>query len=370
MYKPRFFYDDGAAAAAGGATVVVNTMDDMFDEGQTSGPTPPVAAPAPPAPDPNKPAGDPPPPDPKAPDPDAPNPDAPDPDAAAAGDDAPGIWDEINQLRGRELKFELPDNVEPDTPEAIIYFEKAVREEEKQNVLNELKETDPRAYAYKLHRENGGSDEDFFAQKATVLPDENLFADSIDLQRQVYESSLIAKGLNADEAKALTDLAVTDKSIGIKAKSAYDNTKQNERNAAQVLENQLAEVRKQNATVAQSLIAESTKLLTENSLRIRIPEAEKAEFTAFFQENVVVDNGRAYIAMELNKDYTAQQALEQLYMIYKKGDLSQIAKSVAANTQVNKFRKAAQKAGASPTSATAAAAGQQNNSAIMELIPD
>lgn len=333
-------------------------LGDVFGEGGgepapivPNPPEPPAPTPVPPVPPtppaeptpPTPPAGDPPAPDPADPqDPPA------DPPAPGDGseDDEGTVWDDVNQLRGREIELKLPEGVEPDTPEAIIHFEKVVRQEERQAVIEELKQTDPRAYAYKLHREKGGSDEEFFGDKgATVLPDENELMQSVDLQKNLYKRSLMEKGIDEDAANAVVEKAVLDKTITTKSKAVYDKAKADEVALAERLQGELQETQQANATVAKTLITESSKLVGENSLSFRVPEEDKGKFLEFFQDNVVVDNGKAYIALELdNKNLTTKQALEQMYLLYKKNDLSKVITAAASSQNVNRFKRKAQQA--------------------------
>ena len=336
-------------------------LNDVFGGGgdpaplPTPEPTPtPVPAPTPaPAPiPPTPPAGDPPPnPDPAPTDPPAGDPPSGDPPAPDDNEETGTVWDDVNELRGRDITLELPEGIEPDTPEAIIHFEKVVRQEERQSVLEELKQTDPRAYAYKLHRERGGSDEEFFGDGgATVLPDENELMQSVDLQKNLYKRSLMEKGIDEDAANAVVEKAVLDKTITTKSKAVYDKAKADEVALAERLQGELQETQQANATVAKTLITESSKLVGENSLSFRVPEEDKGKFLEFFQDNVVVDNGKAYIALELdNKNLTTKQALEQMYLLYKKNDLSKVITAAASSQSVKKFkRKADQSVGPVP----------------------
>ena len=323
-------------------------LNDVFGGGEdptplptpdpTPTPTPDPVPPVPPTPEPPAPTPDP------APDPN--DPPAPDPEPPGEVKEEGSVWDDVNALRGREIELKLPEGVEPDTPEAIIHFEKVVREEERQSLLEELKQSDPRAYAYKLHREKGGSDEDFFGERgATVLPDENELMQSIDLQKNLYKRSLMDKGIDEDAANAVVEKAVLDKTITDKSKTVYQKAKADELALANSIQKELEEVKEANATIGRTLITESNKLVTENSLSFRVPEEDKGNFLAFFQENVVLDNGKAFIALELdNKNLTTKQALEQMYLLYKKNDLSKVITAAASTQNVNRFKRKAQQA--------------------------
>lgn len=257
------------------------------------------------------------------------------------------VWAEVNALRGREVKFELPATVEPDTPEAIIHFEKAVREEERAQVMDDLKKSDPRLYAYMLHRQQGGTDEQFFnPNNPSKLPDINQLKESIDLQKEMYLKLLKARGMEADEAQVLIDKAVTDQTLAPKAEAAYNHFKTQDDNLAKELEDKSKEIEQANQTTAKALLEDAAKLITENSLLFKIPETDKAGFSAFFQDSVLVDNGKAYIALEIDgKNVATKEALEQMYLLYKKGDLSKVALNVQNNKRTAHFKTKAAKAG-------------------------
>ena len=275
------------------------------------------------------------------------------PTPPADGDDDEDVWAEVNKIRGREIKFELPAGVDPATPEAIIHFEKAIRNEERAKYDEQLASEDPRAYAYRLHRQNKGSDEDFFKTQSSVLPTEEEFNNSLDLQKDIYRRSLIAKGLDDASANTLVDVAVTDKSLGAKAKSAYDSIKQGEDEAVKALRKQQDDITAANIAVSKQVLTESDKFLNENSLSIRIPEEEKDAFKSFFKDNIVVDDGKVYFGMEIDgKNLQLKQALEQLYLLYKKGDIAAVAKNLQQANHVKKLRFKARQAGPTPPAGT------------------
>ena len=85
----------------------------------------------------------------------------------------------------------------------------------------------------------------------------------------------------------------------------------------------------------------------------RIPEEEKDAFKSFFKDNIVVDDGKVYFGMEIDgKNLQLKQALEQLYLLYKKGDIAAVAKNLQQANHVKKLRFKARQAGPTPPAGT------------------
>jgi hypothetical protein len=331
-------------------------MNEFFQEDSSLETIPPVTPPVTPT------SGETPPPNPPTPV-DTPPVDPPVDDPPADENEEGTLWDDVNELRGRDIAFDLPEGIEPDTPEAIIHFESVIRTEERTAVIEELKTNDPKAYAYLLHRQRGGSDDEFFGKSTgTVLPNENELLQSIDLQKGIYKSSLIEKGIDEETANLVVDKAVTDKTIGDKSKAIYDQRKAAESKLAEDLVESTRQASEANDKLGKSLVTDSRKLVTENSLSFRIPEEEKGKFLDFFAENVVVTDGKAYVALELDQqNLTTKQALEQMYLLYRKGDISKVLVNGATNKQVGRFKRKAQAAGVSPSSQQQQQQQQESN---------
>jgi len=117
--------------------------------------------------------------------------------ADEAGDDGEeDFYAVVDTLRGDKFGegLEYPEGVEPTSPEGVVFREQALEQAAMDRFEADLKDRDPRGYAYLLHRQNGGSDKDFYENNSFVLPALEDLKDSVDLQRQVYTEGLIALG--------------------------------------------------------------------------------------------------------------------------------------------------------------------------------
>jgi hypothetical protein len=117
-------------------------------------------------------------------------------DDAGKGDDSttendltPEVFfGEMEKLSGVKYEIEYPEGVNPLSPEGFVHRDKLVRNKAVDDYEAFLKETDPRSYAYMLHRQSGKPDEEFFGEhKGFILPTTEQLAESIDVQRNVYK---------------------------------------------------------------------------------------------------------------------------------------------------------------------------------------
>ena len=145
--------------------------------------------------------------------------------AAAGGtddDDTPEkFFEDVNKLHGVDLRVEYPEGLDPYSPAGVHHRDKSMMEIGIQDFENHLRKTDPRGYAYMLHRQAGGDDDTFFTNKTFSLPEYDTLKDNIDSQVRLYKSSLVLKGLDEDTAQMVVDKAIKDGVLYNKADEAY-----------------------------------------------------------------------------------------------------------------------------------------------------
>lgn len=265
----------------------------------------------------------------------------------AGGDDSTDdtdFWEDVDKLHGEELKVEYPEGIDPMSPEGAYHREKAVAGRAMEKFEAHLKATDPRGYAYLLHRQAGGSDEDFFSQKTFSLPEYDAFKDSADVQVRVLKSSLISKGLDDESAQMLVDKAIKENKLFDKADAAYQSAKDQ-------YEKELAAVEKQNQQAESqyrtSVNALNQKLITTvnegKGLNIMIPDTDKAGFTNFIRDHIEYDKGTGKFLFVQPAGEDFERQLEALYLLYKKGDLKSLIQRQAQTQNRKRLGKVIEK---------------------------
>ena len=248
------------------------------------------------------------------------------------------FWQDVNKLHGQEIVVEYPEGVDPLAPEGVYHREKAIMAKSVNDFEAHLKATDPRGYAYLLHRQAGGDDESFFSKKTFSLPNYDEFKDNIELQTRLYRQSLVSKGLPEDSVQVLIDKAIKDNKIFDYSDAAY---KAAEKEYADELkdieatnERNRAEYTKSVNLLSQQL---NEKIVEGKGLNLIIPDTEKQPFTSFVKEHIEIDNGRFVIVQPIGDNLDRQ--LEALYLLYKKGDLKSLIKREAQTTNVRRLSK-------------------------------
>jgi hypothetical protein len=270
--------------------------------------------------------------------------------AEVVDEDPTSFWKDVDKLRGEEIVIKWEDHknvdgtpVDPVSPEGALIREKALEARAIEKFEMHLMQTDPRSYAYILHRQRGGSDEDFFAKKTISLPEYETFKGSVDLQQKVYRESLIRKGVSEKQAKSLVDLAVKDNEILELADAAY---KEYETSHAKELKDVADQIERETKQFEESVAAMSTMLTKEissnESMKFIVPDSKKAEFNQFVRNHIREQEGKFYVAQEISKD-TIGKVLEGLYLRFVNGDLNQLVQRRAQTTVTNRLRSAAAK---------------------------
>ena len=257
------------------------------------------------------------------------------------GEETPeAFWGDLEKIRGNKIPGF--DNTAPLTPEGVLQLEQAVRTQVRKESEEQWRSSDPRSYSYKLHRENGGSDDDFFNRKGFVLPEVGELAASVDLQKNLYHRLLTSKGLDADTATIAVNQAVEKNTIGNKAQEAYDAFQKADK---ELMESMEADQKKQ----AELFQRESAKMvknvdsaIDNNQLDIRVPEADKAAFKEFASENIIIgEDGKFYLSSEINPE-ELNKTLTSLYLLYRKGNLDEFVAAKAKTQIVNRLRRTTQ----------------------------
>jgi hypothetical protein len=224
-------------------------------------------------------------------------------------------------------------------PSAIHKVTKYLEQRAIERFQKGLVDTDRRAEAYRLHRQAGGKDEDFFNLKIDTLPALDQLQSSVDLQRSFYKSILVNRGISDDDAQMIVDKTQKDgKLLDI---VSIEHKKRDDADQAEFKrlekENKDAELERQ--TLISNYNAALNKAVFQGEgLSIQIPDSDRAPFAEFVKQNTWInDDGSFYLKQDISDKNFAQQ-MEAAYFAYAKGDLSKIIKKQAATAHTKKLR--------------------------------
>lgn len=265
--------------------------------------------------------------------------------AEAEEEDDLAVWDEVDKLRGEPIKVEYKNaqgtEVHPNSPEGILIRERAIEDQAVARFEEHLATNDPRGYEYILHRQAGGTDEEFFSRKTVNLPPLEEFKTSVDLQVKVYSESLRIKGVPEKQIKMIVDAAVKDKEIEGLATTAYTEVQTNQDNEIKRLNVQAAQQREQYTRQVKAL----DKMLVEEintggGMKITIPDAKKLPFTDFVKALVQHDpeSGQFFIGQAIDPK-SMPRLLEALYLQFTNGNLGDLIAREATSQMGVRLRR-------------------------------
>ena len=256
----------------------------------------------------------------------------------AEGEEEDTFWEDVDKLHGRTITVEYPEGVDPLAPEGVYHREKAIMAQTVNDFEAHLKASDPRGYAYLLHRQAGGDDESFFSKKTFSLPNYEEFKDNPELHAKIYKQSLLAKNLPEDSIQVLVDKAIKDNKLFDYADGAYKAAEKEYADGLKEMEiinqrNQ-AEYTKSVTLLSQQL---NESIVEGKGMNLIVPDTDKQPFLQFVKERIERENGKFVIVQPLEDDMHRQ--LEALYLLYKKGDLKALIQREAQTANVKKLGK-------------------------------
>ena len=270
-------------------------------------------------------------------DPNTPPADPPEGDDPPAGDDGEGdvqvpeeFYATLDGLYGEDINANIDyGENDPLSPQGVFIRENYVAEKRVAAFEENLKQADPRGYAYLLHRQTGGSDEEFFAKPSTVLPDLQAVKDSVDLQRKVLQQVLLSRGNTEKQTERLIAGAIEDGQLAIEAETAYIEIKQRENDdfaRADTLNKQ--QIAKQEKDLSELDTVVNSVITSGDGLKLVIPEADKQRFAQSFKNLVHYDNGEFFLLKPLSEKNLSKVMEAELFE-YLGGDLKKLVERKA-----------------------------------------
>lgn len=248
----------------------------------------------------------------------------------------------VDKITGRSYKIEYPENVDPETPEGTAFRESFIRDDAWNEYEQAIRQRDPRGYAYLLHRQNGGTDEEFFGDKqGFVLPTLEQLQASVDVQTQVYRQDLLSKGLEPDTVQVLVEKAIKDNKLLEKSTLAHTQIDKAQKDYL----NSLDEAnRQEHARIATQVTAMQKSLdTTIGDIGFIVPEASKTAFKEYVMNNLqITKEGKFVIVQEVDSEKFKLQ-VEALFLQYMNGDLSKVIQKKAKTEAAHRLKLAAEK---------------------------
>ena len=231
----------------------------------------------------------------------------------------------------------------------MLKRERAIEQRAYRAFEDNLKARDPRGVAYVMHRAAGGTDEEFFTRKSSVLPDIDTFRESLSLKKQVYREDLTSKGLSDAHAEILIKNAEDNGTLDAEAEAAYTRRLDTDKLEMERLQTQAMNEQKVYMQKVKDTDTALNNAVNSTALGLVIPDKEKSSFLAYIKEHVQSDGEKFFVAQEIHRD-SIERLTEALYLQFKKGDLSSIIQRKANSLNVKRNQLILGKSKQTPTS--------------------
>jgi hypothetical protein len=264
-----------------------------------------------------------------------------DDDNVEVDDEAISFWETVSGITGNTYDIDYGET-DPISPEGVAIRESFVAETASRNFEDHLKNTHPKGYAYLLHLEAGGSDEEFFKQSTPTLPERKSFETDITAQSYTVLNDLINRGVDEEIAQAQVDKYIKDNTIterAITIYSAYEEAQRNQLKNIEAYNKQQQDLYNQNVN---TLLSKIDATLQSDNLKYIVPEKKQQDFKKFVQDNIRYSEGNFYVTQQI-EDAKMGPLMEQLLFQFNGGNLNGLIEKKARTLTTQRLKTAVSK---------------------------
>lgn len=248
------------------------------------------------------------------------------------------FWEDVDKLRGEALEVDFGD-IDPNTPEGALIYEKAIRADEITKFEQNLLETNPRAHAFLAHILDGGKEEDFFklAGEPGTLPTEAELQNSVDLQKDILTQDYKAKGLSDKAITATIKALITDDELEEAAIEALKNQNKAREDGIKAVNRQAEVETKLRTEKIQEMNEYVSSIVNTGKIdNIIIPEKDRAAFAKEFASSIRIENGQFVSITPITED-TVTQVFKEKFFSFKKGNITDLIEKAAATANTKRL---------------------------------
>ena len=254
-------------------------------------------------------------------------------------------FEEAKEVTGIDLAVDYGDD-DPISPQGISKYLTAYKEQLQTDLDAILKTNAPRAYRAMQIESNGGNPADFFMQGEDSATDYNsvvLSKSDPEGTKNVIRQGLFEKGLSAEEAEDLIEVYEDKGTLDKAAASHLAFLQDSQGKREEEVENTAKEKKQEETNHVRSFIdVVDTELDTGTIGSFNLPKEDRQNFKEFVTNNVTFEDGRFYVAKEIQRDNLSAQ-LGAMFFDYKNGDLSELVKTQAKKDKVRQLKLNARK---------------------------
>lgn len=249
------------------------------------------------------------------------------------------FFDRVAAITGDPIEIEYPEGVDPLSPEGIAHYTSVIREDAALAFEEYLQKKDPRAYAYMLHRAAGKPDDEFLSgNTGFVLPTQDDFDKSADLQAAVFKYNLKVQGLDDESIDVLVKKAIADNKLKEKADAAYKYIDEEQKKQLGNLTKETEDREKAADQAIAGFLGKIDKAIS-TELNFIVSEQDKPVFRQFVIDSLRYDEGTgSFSIVQKIPDDQLNTMLESLFFQHKKGNLKALVQKQAKTITAQNLR--------------------------------
>jgi hypothetical protein len=262
------------------------------------------------------------------------------------------FYEKVHSLTGLELNVDYGD-IDPLAPEGVAKREQAAYELGAVKFEEYLEKSNPRAYAFMMHTNLGGSEEDFLATAAPSLPTREDFEESSDMKADWIKRDYMSKGVPEVVVDATIKELIKNNTLDETALKLYNNLETVQKDQLDALQAYTKENEINFRRQVDAVLGDVTKTISSTELMVDIPQAKRTEFEQYVVKHIGHNESGFFLTQQLAPD-TLPDLIAGMYLQFSKGDLSAIVNKKAKTVATQRLRlrlkadKALERGGGSP----------------------
>lgn len=252
------------------------------------------------------------------------------------------FWTDVEKITGNPVEIDWEkEGVDPETPEGAALREAAIRQQTVDQYLEYLEQSYPKGFRALQHEAKGGSIEELYK------PGEPDFSKvTIEEKNEAQHEAILMsyymefKGLSESKARKMVTAEKDEENTFKAAKEAVEErAKYQEEKREEVEKEQLRiekEMKKRDTAMTEAL---SEVIDSGNLGTFTVPQNERGEFYDYVANRIQRDGRGGYVVVSPITQKEFLSNLQQLYLGYKKGDLSKIIERKATTESTKRLKR-------------------------------
>lgn len=213
-----------------------------------------------------------------------------------------------------ESFYQLPENVEFDTPEGIEYVIRRSIDLGRQMAIDEEIKADPLMLQIYTHVKNGGT-LDNIGEEVLIPYDINDVSGNVDLQKQVVKEHYKSLGLSDGEITNLINMAINSEQLQQRAVDLANNRNTSIQQKVESRNREIIQTRQEHEAYLNEMDSRIQRAIQQNTFSpsIKIADTKVNEFYQSIVDSVVVDGKESFYVIPIKDEASLNEILTIQY---------------------------------------------------------